>query len=185
MWRNTLDVIQRISISNRPRFGGSPYSDITMCWCWCCWCFFFFFYSSSCTFCPARWHSAASFRSCPHCFSFSPPSPLCLCLSLSFACCSSQLLLITPMPGNPSHVSFFDLYVLPSVLAGYLLDVLVEQHTHTRAHTGLFTYHSQFKSGVFTRCWYSQSSHQFEKSGPRRPMLSQLQNFTPDSFPPS
>lgn len=56
--------------------------------------------------------TAAGSHSCPHCLPLSPLSPHCLSLSLSYARCPSQLPLITPMPGNRSHVSYFHFHLL-------------------------------------------------------------------------
>lgn len=93
MLRNTLDVIQRISISNRPRSGGSPIfltswrADAIAASCF----FLFFFVELHLALCSDTLHTAASSHSCPHCLSFFPLSLLSvsfhsLSLSLSVFC---------------------------------------------------------------------------------------------------
>lgn len=110
MLRNALNVIQRISISNRPWSGGSPYfwhDDVLM---------LLLPPPPSTelhlTLCSDTLHTAVSFHSCPHCLIFASLSLPSFFFSLSFACCLSQLLQIAPMPGNRSHVSYFNFHLL-------------------------------------------------------------------------
>lgn len=108
--KNSLDVIQRISISNRPWSVVVYISYIIMCWC-CLFCVFCPFWTA---LCPVLWHPihCCQFPFVSSLASLSHHSSLSFFLLLSFACFLSQFPQITPMPGNPSHVSYINFNLL-------------------------------------------------------------------------
>lgn len=104
-------------------------------------------------------HCCLFFCSCSHCF---PHYSFSLSLYLWLAGLF-QLLLITPMPGNPSHVSYFKFLLLHQTGSFPFMQPL---HSHdcklqcsnpvgrTLASIvfGLFTWHSYTKWGLIIRC---------------------------------